>query len=342
MLEMREEIINTCLEEVRRGSINSTFKLASLFLYKVRESVKTLSVPDAYKKYQGIFESVPRMVAIKRLPSPVRGASWSSSLSVTEDVVTVEEGDHIDDEYVRTEGARRIEEGRLVPFLLLSEDEQEEIIEWIKKYIIFHLYGSDGPLLGAIYAVSCRADTPSEEWNRVVRQLLEKEEEEDRLAEERYLSEMRERAERVAKALQEAGIPARVDWCGDFIGIIYGKGRREEIFWNADYEEYFLRCLEDFKAKEAEFKRFWSEEVPLYLEGKKPVFKVGSVEVFLKGNVLEVPENLIPRLIGRWGKWIKVISDLVGCRVWIRKLPAVPVSRKASIWRLRLPKKPRF
>ncbi len=260
--------------------------------------VTTWAHPDRIEFRQS-FSGGPKMVAIKRLPAPVKDA-WGRE--VTEDAVVAADCNIIcyggEGEWLIERPSEEVLMQQTYPFLLLSDDEQQEVIAALSEFIYLDVDDLRGTRLGAVTPIGAREDSPVPEWNYYIRRLREAEEERSR---KDSLKEF-ERLSAFHQIVDHGGTPAAL------VETKFGSFLVED--WAVDRFNWYLSALEKFY-----------RDVDDYASGRKPIVgwknrKLGiSGEAPLEGNTLRVPPQLIGPVIGKGGENIKPWSRILNRRI---------------------------
>lgn len=322
-------------------------KLHSAFLQKL----STSDYPDDVVEKQGII-GLPRLVAIKKLPEPIRDA-WGGLVEYDE--VLVAKGSIVgivEDDLCIIKYPISIEEARKQKynFLLLTQQEMEEAIELLQKHVTLDTEDIHGPAIGAMYPIGINDETGNAEWDAVAKEIKEREkalreaEEAERLEKEK--AELREFAESL-KAIAGAEIESyeiteEKLFCSSVVVLkirIFGTDCRI----SCHDKKRFMRAVKDHIERKKQYTE-WLKEIEDVKAGNKPIFEVEAVKIYLPkhGNTVEVPENLMGHFIGKEGRRIKGFSVIAGKKLNVRATEAVPVSRKAKINVVGYMEKPKF
>lgn len=345
--EIKEEF-KRALEEtlVIRETFKEPEQMANHLLDCFCEKLKTEAMPDKVEIRSSIAGGLPRLVAIKALPEPVKDA-WNQEEYC--DVVCIKKIGNIiaDEETLIREGMKQ-----LVKFFLLTQKEQEEAISLLKGYMTLDVEDIHGPLLAALIACRTSDDSPSEEWNVLVKKLW-------KAYLRRAREETRKRKEKQQELLQE------------LLDFISSHLRVEESKWEED--EYFISLVIKIQGKEFRFNEpglkasyieakkrkllEYLQHCEYHEEAKERAEKVKSGvipavqfirsrgspyfrgpaqkevlhEIYYKNGILKVPENLMGHVIGSGGRNIKSLSHAVGRFVKIVKIPPIEEDRKAKV-----------
>jgi hypothetical protein len=179
-------------------------------------------------------------------------------------------------------------------FLLVSAEKQDEVIDELSKYIELDTDDIRGPLLGALYAIGVRPDSPNPEWNDRARRLIAQEEWE---REQKYEDYVRECLGELRFPYEQDGHSAIVSVAGASYRVPYIRVREANTFLG--------KLLEQEQKKAA------------ILAGKMPVLTYsqgkGQIgECFLDGDKLTVPVGIAGKVIGKGGKNIKALAEFLG------------------------------
>jgi hypothetical protein len=283
-------------------------------LDRVRKSLLTWCRPDRVER-RAPLNGRPYWAAVKALPAPGRDA-WGRE--VAEDSVHAADcalaGYAGDGEWAFREPSPEELMNKEYGFLLVSAEKQDEVIDELSKYIELDTDDIRGPLLGALYAIGVRPDSPNPEWNDRARRLIAQEEWE---REQKYEDYVRE-------CLSELEFPYEQDGHNAIVSVA-GASYRVPHIRVREANRFFRKLVEITEKKAA------------ILAGKLPLItysqgggRIG--ECYLKGNTLTVPTGIAGKVIGRGGKNIKELAEFLG-------LPAIRVRTDDSLvvrgwWRL--------
>ena len=335
----------------------SSNHLAALFFEAVRDAVSTRCKPDRVEERSSIAGGRPWLSAIKNLPEPVKDG-WG--MEVKEDSICACKGNLvglIDSSTGVFEFPMTKEEimDKEFHFLLLTQKEQEEVVNFLNLYI--HIDIEDfraTPLLGALVPLGCRDDSPNLDWNEKVKIFLKAEAEKAEAEKKEFFQEkvgMAKNAIQVINDLLEKANPVikikESAFTGKWPYVVFQVDEKEYNFqpiYEEDVEKKLKRSLQEYLSeKERYFKAM--EKLNLYRRGELPIFTYGEFRLFLPqdgGNKLHVPSNMVGHVIGRDGEGIKTFSRIFGRRLEIIKIDEFPVSRKAVVSRVRIPEKPQL
>jgi hypothetical protein len=181
MKEKIEKIINEAVEEVLDENVQCRVELAWEFLKLVKSKVVVEGYPDDVEVIHRLIEAnagaMPKMVVIKKLPSPVQDAF---GLYTDEDRITVARMG-IDGRWYATkdpsinfnteEEAISYFKNQKIKFFLISDEEQEEVIRQLSQYIYIDYADVLGPRIASLVAMGAKDDSPNPMWNEKVRSL---------------------------------------------------------------------------------------------------------------------------------------------------------------------------
>lgn len=341
-----------CIAEVKSSG---TKDLGTALLNKFRLRLSTLAYPDAVEERSSLFGGLPRLVALKRLPEPVRDC-WGQQVLYDEVRVCVGRIVGIVDsittlvEYpISKEEACK----QQYKFLLLTQAEVDTALSLLGKYIYYDFEDIRGPVLGAIVSLGARYDTVDPEWNRLAFMESQRQEAEAALAMQRMLDE---ETRNLQQAVEQArGLFEVTNY------TIYRVDGNKQMFiptymaMNIDIKDVgrftvtgssaskFIRELGKHREALDRYNK-WMHEVIKVRNGTKPLFAIGKVEIYApkEGTQVNVPENIVPHFIGKGGERIKGFTRILGKKLVIIKTAPVPISRKDAVRYIRFMEKPVF
>lgn len=302
------------IEDVLAGSHKEPADMGQDLLDRVRKSLMKWCRPDRVER-RAPLNGRPYWAAVKALPAPGRDA-WGRE--VAEDSVHAADcalaGYAGDGEWAFVEPSPEDLMNKEYGFFLLSAEEQDDVMDELSKYVLLDVDDIRGPLLGALYAVGVRSDSPNPAWNDRAQRLIAQEEWEQ---EQQHKDHVRECLSKLDFPYEPDGHNAIVSVAGVSYRVPYTRVR--------EANKFFKKLVEDTEKKTA----ILAGKLPLitYSPGKG---RIG--ECFLEGNTLTVPAGIAGKVIGRGGKNIKELAEFLG-------LPSIRVRPDDSLvvggwWRL--------